>query len=494
MRKLLYQANIENGLVPVILSGGKGSRLWPLSRECYPKQYLNIQKENKYSLLQNTYLRLIGINNLKQPIIVCNEEQRFIVAEQMRKINVQPKSILLEPVSRNTAPAIALAALMALEDNQDPFLLILSSDHQIEKENNFRETIKDSLYHAKRGKIVTFGVVPTRPETGYGYIKSFQELTSLNKSSPIQKFIEKPDKEKAKELIKDKSYSWNSGIFCSKASVIIKELKNYHPKIVDACTEALKNKKIDLDFHRLPKEHFAKCEELPIDIAVMEKTSLGVVFALEAGWNDIGDWKSVWENSKKDINGNTVIGKNILNKTKNSYIRSSNRLIATIDIDNLIIIDTEDAILIANKDSSQKVKGIVENLKENNIPEGKNNKKMFRPWGSYTSIDKHATWHVKRININPFSSLSLQLHNHRSEHWVVVSGTAKVEVDEKVSYLKENESIYVPQGSKHRLSNPFKQNLAIIEVQSGSYLGEDDIVRFEDNYGRITNNFFINQD
>tara|TARA_B100000963_G_C22616619_1_gene667674 strand:- start:193 stop:1650 length:1458 start_codon:yes stop_codon:yes gene_type:complete len=477
----------NNEIVPVILSGGLGSRLWPLSRESFPKQYLNLQKENDYTLLQETYLRLKGLKNLSKPIIICNEEHRFIVAEQMREIEVSPHKIILEPISRNTAPAIALSALIANEGNNDPFLLILSADHKIESDDKFRKTIEDGISLASNGRLITFGIVPNTPETGYGYIKSKKEITLLNRSSEIEEFIEKPNKEKAKALVKDKFYLWNSGIFLFKASVILQELIKFEPQMVDYCKRSIKNIQFDLDFCRLPKDEFGKCKNIPIDIAVMEKTNIGSVITLDTNWSDIGDWNAVWKNSNKDKNGNTLIGKNIVKSTQNCYLRGGKRVIAGVGINNLVVVDTEDALLIAHKEYSQKVKEIVTYLKKNNITEGSFHKQMYRPWGNYKSVIKGETWQVKRLVILPKASLSLQSHKHRSEHWVVVDGQAKIEINGQESFLNKNESIYVPLGSKHRLSNPTQELLVIIEVQSGDYLGEDDIERFEDNYGRVNN-------
>ncbi len=477
--------NINLDLVPVILSGGKGSRLWPLSRSCFPKQYLKFDEKNNFSLLQNTYLRLKGLNNLKSPIIISNQEQRFIVAEQMREININPNSIILEPIGKNTAPAIAIAALQALKEGKDTTLLVLSSDHKIENEENFKQSIKDGLVHANNGRIVTFGVTPDSPQTGYGYIESYDLLTKEKPASRIKKFLEKPNIEIAKKLIKDKHYLWNSGIFLFKASTILKELKKFEPNLIAICEECIKKSSNDLDFLRIDENLFAKCPELPIDIAVMEKTKLGSVLTLNAGWDDIGSWESVWKNSKKDENGNSLKGNVIIENSKNCYLRSEERLLVGIDLDDLIAVETDDALLISSKKSTQKVKKIVQKLNKSSIKEGKNNKKDFRPWGSFTSIETGSFWQVKKLEINPNASISLQLHHYRSEHWIIVNGKAKVEIDEKIFFLKKNESIYVPVGAKHRLSNEGKVPLILIEVQSGDYLGEDDIVRFEDKYGRV---------
>ncbi len=478
--------NSNLDLIPVILSGGSGTRLWPLSRESFPKQYLNLDEKNNLSLLQNTFLRLKGIDNLKDPIIISNNEQRFIVAEQMREINVKPNTILLEPIGRNTAPAVTLAALKALKNSTDPLLLVLSSDHIIDKEESFRQSINNSLNDAYYGRLVTFGIIPSYPETGYGYIESYEELSKEIKSSRIKKFIEKPNLELAKKFIKDKHYLWNSGIFLFRASIYLQELKKFEPNIIKYCEKSLQRAAIDLDFLRVDEKAFKECPNKPIDIAVMEKTKQGSVFSLDAGWNDIGSWESVWKNSKKDKEGNVLKGKVVIEESNNCYIKSEERLTVGINLSNLIIIDTKDAILITNKDTTQKVKSIVQKLIKSNFKEGKENKKNYRPWGNFTNIEEGSTWKVKRLEIKPKSSISLQMHHKRSEHWIIVEGNAKIEIDGQISFLGKNEGTYIPLGSKHRLSNQEEYPLILIEVQSGYYLGEDDIIRFEDFYGRLS--------
>ncbi len=471
-------------ITPVILCGGSGSRLWPLSRESYPKQFLSLRKEERFSLLQKTIKRISTLRNLQKPILVCNEEHRFIVAEQMRELNIEDFIILLEPFGRNTAPAITLAALKSLEIDDDSTLLVLSSDHEIKKNEQFLDVIHMGLRFADLNKLVTFGVVPSSPEIGYGYIKATKPFGNKIEGFDIESFIEKPDKETAQKLIKDNRFTWNSGMFMFKAKEIIKEINKFSPKILLCCKNAINKSMQDLDFQRLDEASFKECDDVSIDIAVMEKTSNGIVIPLDVGWSDVGSWESIWENSKKDPNGNHTEGKVMLENSKNSYLRSENRLVVGIDIENLVVIETSDAILISNKKSSQKVKKIVKNLKESKIPEGHSHTKVYRPWGHYLSVVEDNRWQVKLIQVKPGEKLSLQMHHHRSEHWVVVSGTAKVEVDNEIKILSENESIYIPLGSKHRLSNPGKINLTLIEVQSGSYVGEDDIVRFEDKYGR----------
>ncbi len=471
-------------IYPLILCGGSGSRLWPLSRVSYPKQFLSIRKESKFSLLQKTIKRILNYKNIKRPILVCNEEHRFIVAEQMQELNIEDFIILLEPFGRNTAPAITIAALKSLEIEEDPTLLVLSSDHEINNIENFFKVVDIGFKFAEKNKLVTFGVVPNSPEIGYGYIKSEKPFRDNIEGFHIESFIEKPDKETAQELIKDNRYTWNSGMFMFKSKEIIKEINKFSPEIYLSCKKAISKSKFDLVFQRLDKESFEKCNDISIDIAVMEKTSRGIVIPLDAGWSDIGSWESVWDTSNKDFVGNYTEGNVVLENTKNSYLRSENRLIVGIDLNDLIVVETRDAILISNKKSSQKVKDIVNHLKDNKIPEGTLHTKVYRPWGNYLSLIEENRWQVKLIIVKPGEQLSLQMHHHRSEHWVIVSGTAKVEIDEKVKVLSENQSIYIPLGSKHRLSNPGKIPLKLIEVQSGSYVGEDDIVRFEDFYGR----------
>jgi len=482
--KKLLNLKFKNPIIPVILSGGSGTRLWPLSRSSFPKQYLNLERDTENTLLQNTLLRLNGIDNLHNPLIICNEEQRFIVAEQLREINYEPLSIILEPVGRNTAPAIALAALMSVIYEEDPTLLVLSSDNVISDKENFQKCILDGLPFAEKGNLVTFGIEPSRPETGFGYIEAKDIISKDNKISAINNFIEKPNKEVANKLIKDNHFFWNSGIFLFKASSIIKELEKFQPNIVQICKKSLKKDMSDFYFRRIDEDIFKNCPNISIDNAVMENTNLGIVISLDAGWNDLGSWKSVWEDSKLDDKRNTIIGKIYTKNVSNTYMRGESRLIVGLGLRDMLIVDTSDAILIAQKDSINSLKDFVKEMDEQNIDEVKLNKKVHRPWGNFISVIKEKTWQVKRLEIKPKSSLSLQLHHKRSEHWVVVKNTAKVEINGKISFLKENESIYIPLGSKHRLSNPSEEVLILIEVQSGSYLGEDDIVRFKDNYNR----------
>ena len=472
-------------LLPIILCGGTGTRLWPLSRKSFPKQYLSFHNKEDSSFLQSTIQRVKGLMNADNPIIICNEEHRFITAEQLRKVNIKPGSIILEPTSQNTAPAITVAALKSISKGNDPILLILPSDHQITNEAIFLNSIEKAKLAALDGSIVTFGIKPSNPATGFGYIKS-KEYLKDNFSEPLQieRFIEKPNKELAEKFYKDQKYSWNSGIFMAKASILIKELEIFCPQIVFHCRESLRKKVNDLDFERLDKNSFQKCSNISIDKAIMEKTSRGVVFPLEVNWSDIGSWKSFWENSSKVKNGNVLIGDSIEVSSSNCLISSSSRLTVGLNIDDLIIIETNDAVLVTKKSDSEEVKLLVNYLKSINRVESEENRKVYRPWGNYISVDNSLLWKIKKIEVNPGESLSLQLHKKRAEHWIVVEGQAKIEIDNEKYNLKANQSCYVPIGAKHRLSNPGKAPLIIIEVQSGKYLGEDDIIRFKDIYGR----------
>ena len=481
---MLNNSLSKRNLIPIILSGGVGSRLWPLSRSAFPKQYLRLDEETKNTLLQETYIRLKGLKNLNNPIIVCNEEQRFIAAEQMRQIKVEPIKILLEPFGRNTAPAITLAALIASEIENDPILLILSADHKIKNRGSFKKAIEEGVIFAENGRLVAFGIQPNTPETGYGYIESEKEISDKSRFSNIKRFIEKPTKDIAKKFIKNKYFSWNSGIFLFKASTILNELLKYEPDIFDTCKKSLKNSSLDLNFRRIDKTFFNSCPNKSIDVAVMEKTNLGTVVKLDAGWDDLGSWKSIWENSKKDQHQNSLKGKTFIKDVKNSYLRSENRLLVGFGLENLVIVETDDTVLVANKDSLNSMKDLIVELERENFEEIKINKRVHRPWGHFTSLIKEENWQVKRLIINSGESLSLQKHNFRAENWIVVKGIAKVEIDEKIYFLNPNESIYIPKGAKHRLSNTYKKTLEIIEVQIGSYLGEDDIIRFKDKYKR----------
>ncbi len=486
----MISKNIKR-IIPIILAGGTGTRLWPVSRKSFPKQFINLI-DDEYTLLQKTYKRIDNLDEICKPIIICNEEHRFIVAHQMQEMKINPLDIILEPEGRNTTSAITIAALRALEifkdKNIDPILLILSSDHQIKDIKKFQLAIKSSIDMALMDNLIVFGVPPTHPATGYGYIKS-EKLLDHKKYVPskVDKFIEKPDEETAKYFIKDKKYSWNSGIFVFKATAILGEIKNFAPDILKNCEESLNASQRDLDFLRLEKTFFINCNNISIDISVFEKTKKGFVIPLSCGWNDVGSWESLWKISSKDQNGNYLNGRVLAQYTKDSMVRSEDKLVVSIGLENVIIIETKDAVLVSNKEYSHNVKDIVSLLNEKGFKEAQNHKIVYRPWGSFLSIEEDKTWQIKKIEVNPESSLSLQMHFHRSEHWVVVNGTAKVEVDNLEKIIGPNESVYIPLGAKHRLSNPTKLPLTLIEIQSGNYLGEDDIKRFEDKYGREQN-------
>ena len=473
-------------IYPVILCGGKGTRLWPLSRKSFPKQFLSLNSESKFSLLQQTQIRIKNYKNFSNTIFICNEEHRFLVAEQLREINVTPNSIIIEPVGRNTAPSIVLAALQALKFNKDPILLILSSDHLMSCDENFNIGLQNAFELANDGRIVTFGIKPTSPNTGFGYIQSKKTLNfKTAKGIEIKRFIEKPNLSLAKEFLLDESYSWNSGMFVFKASTIVSEIKKFNPQIINCCENALEYSKEDLDFKRIDEKFFLDCPSYSIDVAVMEKTKIGSVVPLNIKWTDIGSWKSLWEYEKKNEQGNVIEGKVFLNNVNNSYFNSSrNRLLVGMGVKDLIVVDTDDVTLISDKNNSQELKNLVEEIKTIGMVEAENHKTGFRPWGKYLSIASDQSWQVKLIDVKPGHSLSLQKHKYRSEHWVVVKGIAQVRIEDDIFTLKENESTFIPLGLKHQLSNPGKKNLSIIEVQCGTYLGEDDIVRYEDKYGR----------
>lgn len=474
-------------MIPVILSGGSGTRLWPLSRSSYPKQFLPITGEK--TLFQQTLERISNLNqsliNFQNPIIVTNESHRFIVAEQLRQQNVNAK-ILLEPIAKNTAPAIAAAAELALSYGEDPVLLILAADHVIQQQEEFNKSIAIGLAAAEAGQLVTFGVVPTAPETGYGYIKAAETIQTAATTQPytVEKFVEKPDLDTAQKYVDEGSYLWNSGMFMFKASVYLQELEKYNPAIAKNAKASVEHSKNDLDFVRLDKNHFEQSPEDSIDYAVMEKTDKVVVVPLNANWSDVGAWKSVWEVSDKDSNGNVLRGDTIVESSNNTLVHAQHRLVSVLGLDDVIVIETSDAVLVANKNKVQDIKKIVEKLKSTQRSEVDQHRKVYRPWGSYDSIDSGDRYQVKCIVVNPGQKLSLQMHHHRAEHWIVVSGTAKIHKGKEAFLLTENESVYIPLGEIHALENPGKVPLELIEVQSGSYLGEDDIVRFEDLYGR----------
>ncbi|VAW65769.1 Mannose-1-phosphate guanylyltransferase / Mannose-6-phosphate isomerase [hydrothermal vent metagenome] len=474
-------------IIPVILSGGSGTRLWPVSRALRPKQLLSLVSES--TMIQDTVSRLDGINNLAAPVVVCNEEHRFMIAEQMREIGVTPSAIILEPFGRNTAPAVAISAIKAKEisDREDVVILVLPADHVIQNIESFHKSVNVAYEAAMSGKLVTFGIIPDAAETGYGYIKAGGELQGFSGIQSVEEFVEKPDRKTAETYVKNGSYYWNSGMFMFKASSYLHELEQFNPEILNKSTEALESGVSDLDFIRLNEEKFNKCPSDSIDYAVMEKTQQAVVIPVDIGWNDIGSWTALWEVGESDKSGNVTHGDVCIIDSENSYIHSESRLVSVVGVKDHIIVETPDAVLVAHKNAAQNVKQIVETLKSTNREEALVPHKVYRPWGTYECIDCEERHLAKRIMVKPGGRLSLQLHHHRAEHWIVVKGTAKVTCGDKEFILSENESTYIPLGEKHRLENTGKIPLEIIEVQTGSYLGEDDIVRFDDVYGREDN-------
>jgi len=484
-------------LLPVILSGGSGSRLWPLSREHYPKQLLPLI--NDATLLQQTVARPDGVAalasdiELVDPVIVCNVEHRFLIAEQLRQVGKRPGAIVLEPVGRNTAPALTLAALVAVARHDDPVLLVMAADHAIQKLDVFHRAVVSGARLAQQGFLVTFGIVPSQPETGYGYIRRGAAVKDTPAYS-IQAFVEKPNKTTAESYLASGEYFWNSGMFMMRASVWLAAIQQFQPKIYASCEQAYRQGRADMDFFRLDEAAFAQCPSDSIDYAVMEKLTAAsapnpkitgtAVIPLDAGWSDIGAWSSLWEVKPRDPQGNVISGDVFAQECANSYLASHSRLLACVGVDNLIVVETSDAVLVANKDNAQDVKKIVDWLKAQGRPESQTHQRVYRPWGSYESVVDGARFQVKRIVVNPEAALSLQMHHHRAEHWIVVTGTARVTRGDEVFLLSENQSTYIPLGTTHRLENPGKVPLEMIEVQSGSYLGEDDIVRFSDQYGR----------
>jgi mannose-1-phosphate guanylyltransferase/mannose-6-phosphate isomerase len=466
-------------MIPVILSGGSGTRLWPLSREAYPKQFLPLV--GKDTMLQATWQRIAPLASAA-PMVVANEEHRFMVAEQLRQVGCVPSAILLEPVGRNTAPAIAVAALQAMREGADPLLLVLPSDHVIADATAFQAAVRQAEPAASQGRLVTFGIVPSAPETGYGYIRAGAALADGVRA--VAQFVEKPDEATARGYVASGEYFWNSGMFLFRASVYLAELARQQPSMLAACRAALEGASRDADFVRLDKAAFAACPSDSIDYAVMEHTDAAAVLPIEVGWNDLGSWSALWEVAEQDGNGNAHHGDVLAQDCRNTLAWGHGRLLALLGLENVVVVDTADAVLVAHKDRVQDVKGIVGKLKAEGRSEPTSHRKVYRPWGSYDSIDVGGRFQVKRITVKPGASLSLQMHHHRAEHWIIVSGTGRITRGEEVFTLAENQSTYIPLGVKHRLENPGRLPLELIEVQSGSYLGEDDIVRFEDVYGR----------
>ena len=468
-------------IIPVILSGGSGTRLWPLSRKQYPKQYLPLAGDN--TMLQETILRLSGLDNLADPIIVCNADHRFLVAEQCQQIDIKNPTILLESVGRNTAPAIAAAALQSLKTSDDTVLLVLSADHVIQDIDAFHQAINIASSQAQEGKLAIFGIVPTDANTGYGYIKASKD--DVNGAYKVEEFVEKPDLKTAEFYLEQGNYLWNSGMFMFKADVLIDELTTLSPEIVASVKTAVNNAEQDLDFIRLDKQAFESSRSDSIDYALMEKSNNVVVVPLDAGWSDIGSWSALYDIGAKDGSGNVLKGDVTAQDKTNTYIYASHHMVTTVGVDNLVVIDTPDATFIASQDKAHEVKSIVESLQKKGRDEAHSNRKVYRPWGWYDSIEVGVHFQVKRLHVNPGAKLSLQMHNKRAEHWVVVSGTATAINGEEILTLTEGDSTYIPVGTTHGLENKTNEQLEIIEVQSGTYLGEDDIMRFDDIYGRF---------
>lgn len=465
---------------PVILSGGAGTRLWPLSRELYPKQLLPLTGE--LTMLQDTVARLDGVAGKAAPMIICNEEHRFMVAEQLRSIHVAPSAIILEPVGRNTAPAVAISALQAIRGGDDPVLLVLPADHVIKDREIFCAAVRNGAQLAEEGHLVTFGIIPSAPETGYGYIKSGKDMDCSGRE--VVEFVEKPDLETAERYLADGSYLWNSGMFMFRASVYISELNKFNREMLVACKSAWQSMLEDLDFLRLGKDEFEACPKDSIDYAVMEKTAMAAVIPLAAGWSDVGSWSSLWEANLQDDAGNVIQGDVFVDSSENCLLHAGSRLVAAVGLKDHVVVETADAVLVADKSKTQDVKKVVAWLNNLKREESLLHRRVNRPWGSYECVDSGERFKVKRIIVNAGSSLSLQRHQHRAEHWVVVSGIARVTCKDEVKIINVNESTYIPLGAIHRLENPGQEPLEIIEVQSGSYLGEDDIERIEDDFGR----------
>ncbi|GLZ88438.1 mannose-1-phosphate guanyltransferase [Metapseudomonas resinovorans] len=465
---------------PVIMAGGSGSRLWPLSRQLNPKQFLQLADAD-LSMLQATIKRLEGLGS-DLPLLICNEQHRFLAAEQLRLLGMDQAKILLEPIGRNTAPAIALAALQACQESADPILLVLAADHLIQDVQAFQASIQAALSLAEAGKLVTFGIVPSHPETGYGYIERGCKVGDTGFA--VSRFVEKPNLATAQDYLATGSYYWNSGMFMFRASRYLEELQQFRPDILAACRTALAGGSQDLHFTRVDTAAFTACPEDSIDYAVMEKTQDAVMVPLDAGWSDIGSWSALWDVSEKDAQGNVFKGDVLDQGSRNTYVHADSRLVATVGVEDIVIVETKDAVLVAHKDRVQDVKKVVDQLKSASREEHINHREVYRPWGMYDSIDNGHRYQVKRITVQPGAKLSVQMHHHRAEHWIVVSGTAKVTNGDKTYLVTENQSTYIPIGQVHALENPGVIPLELIEVQSGSYLGEDDIVRFDDRYGR----------
>lgn len=467
-------------LLPVIMAGGTGSRLWPLSRELYPKQFLSLHGES--SMLQETLQRLSGTDTL-DPLVICNEEHRFLVAEQLRQIKKLSHNIILEPVGRNTAPAIALAALNAMTRNEDPVLLVLAADHVIEDTSVFHQVIVSATSYAQNGQLVTFGIVPTGPETGYGYIHRGRRICD-NPDTPftVQRFVEKPDFATAQQYLSSGDYYWNSGMFMFRASRYLQELEKFRPDILDACRKAMAGSSVSDNFISIDEHEFTNCPDESVDYAVMEKTDSAVVIPLDAGWSDVGSWAALWEVNNKDSSGNALKGDTFLYNTHNCYINSEDQLVAAIGVDNLVIVNTKDAVLVAHKDQVQDVKRVVEYLKQGCRSEYRRHRETYWPWGRCDLVVNTPRFNVNRITIKPGERFDLQMHFHRTEHWVILSGTAKVTIQDRTLLLTENQSTFIPIGHEHTLENPGKIPVELLEIQSGSYLGDDDFIKIKQQF------------
>ena len=472
-------------LYPVILSGGSGSRLWPLSREHYPKPLLPLVSDN--TLLQETACRLDGMPDLGDAVYVCNETHRFLLAEQVAQLGKTAATIILEPEGRNTAPALTLAALYLVKQDPDAMMVVMPADHVMTEPQQFVAAVEQGSDNAEQGALVTFGIVPESPETGYGYIKRDAPIGSSG-AYTVARFVEKPDQQKAEQYVSEGDYYWNSGIFLMRADRWLDEISQHRPDILKNCRAAMNKGIQDSDFFRVDKELFHECPSDSIDYAVMEKTDRAVVVPISAGWSDIGAWPALWNVCPQDADGNVIQGDVLVEDTRNAFLVAQHRCLATVGLDNVVVVETADAVLVASMDKAQDVKAIVDRLKDSGRDESKMHRQVYRPWGSYEGIDAGSRFQVKRLSVKPGAQLSLQMHHHRAEHWIIVKGTARVTCGDQVFTLHENESTYIPIGEKHRLENPGNIPLEVIEIQSGSYLGEDDIVRYEDVYDRVQEN------
>ena len=468
-------------MIPVILSGGSGSRLWPLSRKLYPKQFLALAGE--HTLFQQTLERL-AFEGMEPPLVVSNKEHRFILQEQLEQLKLKTQGILLEPFGRNTAPAVAIAAMKLVAEGRDELLLVLPADHVLEDPRAFQRALALATVAAEKGEMVLFGVPASRPETGYGYIRANADDKLPGGVSRVERFIEKPDEARARQFVEEGGHYWNSGMFLFRASRFLEELKRHDADIYDTCLLALERSQHEGEVVNIDPATFECCPDNSIDYAVMEKTQRACVVPLAAGWNDVGSWSSIWEVHDKDANGNVTKGDVLVHDSRNCLVHGNGKLVSVVGLDDIVVVETKDAMMIAHRDHVQDVKKVVNELDAAGRSETQNHCAVYRPWGSYDSVDMGGRFQVKHITVKPGAQLSLQMHHHRAEHWIVVSGTAQVTCDEKVFLLTENQSTYIPIASVHRLANPGKIPLEIIEVQSGSYLGEDDIERLEDVYGR----------